>query len=252
MAAGSRLGYVYRNLQRLTLHAVILKTPAEGDEGMRLYQLFALNFLVIFAVIIGCGGDNAVDTREEEPGDGAPPGEKGGAIAGTILPPGISPLVVVLRNGIDFTNVIADEEGNYTISNLPAGEYSLQVVSTGFFTDTSVRNLQVKDGETVKASLIIMRARTEAATLLGKVVDQFDGQPLADAEIQIECSTGVCAALSAVTGQDGKFSIDIWSGLESNINVRKLGYRTQAIKVRALAPLEKFNLNPIALERFEQ
>lgn len=66
-------------------------------------------------------------------------------IRGSALPPGVSPLVLVLRNGVDFTSTIADEEGRYTISNLPAGEYSLQVIATGFFTDISIKNLELNN-----------------------------------------------------------------------------------------------------------
>ena len=116
--------------------------------------------------------------------------------------------MIVFRNGVDHTTTTADEAGRYEISNLLRGEYSLQVVATGFFTDISVRNLEVEPGRSVEAGLVILRERSEAATLVGQVLDKSNKLPLENAEIQIECSTGVCASLSAVS--DGKWEFLHW------------------------------------------
>jgi hypothetical protein len=222
-----------------------------GGMTMRFHRLFLLCLFVTGLSIHGCGDSPFMGKKEdftEEPitvGDNV-------TIMGSVLPAGITPLIVVLRNGIDFKNTVADEQGYYSIPNLPAGEYSVQVIATGFFTDISINHLELKAGETHEAEPVILIARSESATLLGQVVNKADNTPISDAKVQVECSTGVCALLSTVSDRTGKFSIQIWSGLSSNINVRKLGYRILPIRVKALKPNEKRDLGKIKMERLEQ
>ncbi|MCZ6679845.1 MAG: carboxypeptidase-like regulatory domain-containing protein [Candidatus Poribacteria bacterium] len=219
---------------------------------MPFHRLSLLCFVVMGLMVIGCGDNPTVDTKED-PSEDPATNESGATITGLVLPPGTNPLIIVLRNGIDVASTVTDDEGRYTLPNLTPGAYSLQVIKDPqFFTDISIRDLPVKAGEVSEAGLVILRERSQAATLLGQVVDASNGQPLPDAEVQIECATGVCAPLSAMSDREGKFSIDIWSGLGANVNVRKLGYRTQPIQVQALKPAEQFNLKQIALESLAQ
>ncbi|MDE0186639.1 MAG: carboxypeptidase-like regulatory domain-containing protein [Candidatus Poribacteria bacterium] len=173
------------------------------------------------------------------------------SIMGRILPAGIMPLIIVQRNGIDFKNTVADEEGNFTVPNLPVGEYSVRVIASGFFTDISMNHLELKVGETYVAEPVTLIARSEAATLLGLVVDKADNTPISDAVVHVECSTGVCALLSAASDQNGKFTIKIWSGLSSIFNVQKLGYQMSSFQVEALKPNEKHDLGKIIMERIK-
>jgi hypothetical protein len=218
---------------------------------MRVHHLSLLYFFALGLTVAGCGDNPTVDTTEN-PVEAPIANKDGATITGLVLPPGVGPQVIVLRNAIDFTNTIADEEGRYTISNLPGGDYSLEVIASGFFTDISINNLQLKAGDTHEAGLVILREQAQGATILGQVVDKSNDQPLPEVEVQVECSTGVCAPLSAESDQEGRFSIDLWSGLASNINVRKFGFRTKPIPVQALEPGQKFNLKQVQLERVAQ
>ncbi len=215
---------------------------------MWFYKLAALCLLIA----AGCG-DNGVPDAGGEPTDlDDSTYDAGARIMGRVLPPKIQPLVIVFRNGNDYTTTSADGTGRYEIGNLPRGEYSLQVVATGFFTDISVRNLKLEPGQSVEADLIILRERSAAATLVGQILDKSNNLPLENAEVQVECSTGVCASLSAMSDESGDFSIDLWSGLESNINVRKPGYKTFPRHVGALEPRQTFSLGQVMLERVAQ
>ena len=211
---------------------------------MWFYMLAALCLLIA----AGCGDDGAYDTGRESTNLADLTSDTGAKIVGRVLPPKIQPLVIVFRNGNDHTTATADETGRYEIENLPRGEYSLQVVATGFFTDISVRNLKLEPGQSVEADLVILRERLAAATLYGRVFDKSNGIPLENAEIQVECTTGVCASLSAVSDESGSFSIDLWSGLRSNINIRKPGYRTSPREVGALEPGQRYSLGRVLLE----
>ncbi len=213
-----------------------------------------LSWLCLFVTglaILACGDSSFTGKKEDSTQEPITAGDSV-TIMGRVLPVGIMPLIVVLRNGVDFKNTVTDEQGNYIIPNLPAGEYSVQVIATGFFTDISINHLELKAGEIHETEPVILIARSEAATLLGQVVDNVDNTPLSDARVQVECSTGVCALLSATSDQTGEFSIEIWSGLGSNINVQKLGYRISPIQVEALKPNEKRDLGKIKMERLEQ
>lgn len=211
---------------------------------MRIYRLVALCLLIA----AGCGDNPVYDPESASTDLDDPTSDTVARITGRILPPKIQPSVIVFRNGNDHTTTTADETGRYEIPNLIRGEYSLQVVATGFFTDISVRNLQIEPGQSVEADLIILRERSEAATLAGRIIDKSTQLPLENAEIQVECSTGICASLSAVSDQSGNFSIDLWSGLESNINVRKPGYKTFPHEVKALEPRQRFFIGKVMLE----
>ena len=218
---------------------------------MRFHRLSMSCLFVVGLMAIGCGDNLTLDTKENST-EAPTTISDTVTITGRMLPPGVIPQIIVIRNGTDFTNATVDEAGWYIISELPPGTYSLQVIANGFFTDISISNLELNAGEPYEADLVILQAQTQAATLLGRVVDKSTEGPLPDAEVQVECSTGVCAPLSAVSDQEGKFSIEIWSRLGANINVRKLGYRTLPIQVQALEPGGKKDLKMIKLERLER
>ena len=218
---------------------------------MRFVRLLWLCVYVVAPTFLGCSDGSFLGKREntvEKP----IAREDGVTIMGRVLPAGIMPLIIVRRNGVDFKNAVAGEAGNYSISNLPAGEYSVQVIATGFFTDISIKHLELKAGERHEAETVILIARSEAAVLIGQVVDKLDNSPISDATVKVDCTTGVCALLSAASDEIGKFSIEIWSGLSSIINVQKQGYRMAPIQVEALKPNEKRDLGKIKMVRLEQ
>ena len=211
---------------------------------MWFYKLIALCFLVA----MGCGNDEAYNTDGVPTDLGDQTSGSGARIGGRVLPPRIEPLVIVFRNGNDYTTTTADKTGRYEISNLPRGEYSLQVIATGFFTDISVRNLRVEPGQSVEADLIVLRERSVGATVVGQILDKSNKLPLENAEILVECSAGICATQRAVSDESGYFSIDLWSGLESKINVHKSGYKTSPRQVGALEPGQTFSIGQVMLE----
>ena len=218
-------------------------------------HLYGLLLFCAMAVGIGmttgCGDNPVTDTKVELP-KAKTDLEESGQVKGRVLPSGVNPLIVVIRNGVDFRSTIADEEGYFTISDLPGGEYSLQVIATGFFTDISISRIELKKGESHEVAPIILRQQSAGATLLGQVINQADGQPLAGAQVQIECAPGVCAPLGGTSGPDGNFSVKIWSGLGANVNVQKLGYRSVLVRVKALNPEQEFNVGEIELARIAQ
>ncbi|MDE0299292.1 MAG: carboxypeptidase regulatory-like domain-containing protein [Candidatus Poribacteria bacterium] len=216
----------------------------KGCSTVGLYRLAVFCLLIA----VGCGDSGTLEPASESRDFTDSDSETGAKITGRILPQKVQPLVIAYRNGNEYTTTTADETGRYEITLLHRGEYSLQVVATGFFTDISIRNLKVEPGQSVEADLVILRDRSEAATLVGQTVDKSNKLPLENAEIQVECSTGVCATLSAVSDESGRFSLDLWSGIASNIYIRKPGYVPFPRHVEALEPRQRFSLGQVMME----
>ena len=215
------------------------------------YGLLLFYALTAMVGLTGCGDNPTTDVEakslEAEMDLGA-----GAQIMGRVLPSGVSPLIVVIRNGVDFRSTVADEEGYFIISDLPGGEYSLRVIATGFFTDISRARIELGAGESYQVVTIVLRQRSAGATLLGQVINKVDGQPLAGVAVHVECATSVCAPLGGTSGVDGTFSVKIWSGLGANVNVRKHGYQSALVRVKALQPNQKFDVGKIELARIAQ
>jgi hypothetical protein len=217
----------------------------------QLYRLLLFYMLTAVVGLAGCGDNPVNDAASESPEVQTDLGA-GAELTGRVLPSGVSPLIVLIRNGVDFRSTVADEEGYFTISDLPSGEYSLQVIATGFFTDISVARIELEKGESHEVAPIVLRQQSAGATLLGQVINKSDGQPLAGAAVQVECAPRVCAALGGTSGPDGTFSVKIWSGLGANVNVRKHGYQTVLVRVKALNPEQEFDVGKIELVRIPQ
>ena len=166
---------------------------------------------------------------------------------GTVQP--IEALVVLQRNGVDFRTTLADDEGKWTMSELPKGDYSLYVVASGYFTDISRSNLTVADGETLDVGTVALRQHTDAATLIGQVTDKTNGHPIPESDINIICVTGICAPINGVTDSDGNFSIQLWSGLAGNVNIKTQDHRPTFVHVQALPPRQTFDLGTVLLEK---
>lgn len=216
-----------------------------------LYGLLLFCALIAGGGLAGCGDNPTTDAEAESP-EAEMDLEAGGQITGRVFPSGVSPLIVVIRNGLDFRSTVADEAGYFTILDLPSGEYSLQIIATGFFTDISVAHVELAKGESHKVAPIVLRRRSAGATLFGRVVNKADGQPLTGTEVQVECAPRVCAALGGTSGVDGTFSVKIWSGLGANVNIQKHGYRSVLVRVKALQPDQKFDMGKIELARIGQ
>lgn len=201
-----------------------------------------LLMLGIYTVLVGCESESPIQT---EPNVNVT--EESGELTGTVQP--IEALVVLQRNGADFRSTIANDEGRWILSELPIGNYSLYVVASGYFTDISRSDITVDVDETFDVGTVSLRPHTEAATLIGKVVDSTDGNPIPKSEINVICVTGICAPVIGITDSEGNFSIQLWSGLAGKVNIKTQDHRITIINVQELHPKQTFDLGAVSLER---
>lgn len=82
-----------------------------------------------------------------------------GAITGTVVP-GIARPSITAISSSDTVTTVADTTGNYTIGYLSSGTYSLQIVpSDTTYTDTTLSNISVVNGQTTKVDTVALQSR---------------------------------------------------------------------------------------------
>jgi len=201
-------------------------------------KLLMSAMFILFGV--GCGD---VDTSEEA--NDNPLNEivqTKGSIKGVIAPLNIDASVIVVEEGEPIQLVMADSEGEYIISDLPAGEFDLEVIAPFHFTDISLKRVQVIPGQATLVEKVTLRSWADAATLTGLVIDAQTGDAIEKANIIIECSSSVCSDLFTATEANGSFKADIWPDLESRIIINKIGYKTENVPLESLGKNGKLHL----------
>lgn len=144
------------------------------------------------------------------------------------------------------TEAMTDSEGRFRIEDLPGGRFDLSAERRGF-AKVRVPGVTISAEEPVTdLGTVIM---LEGASLAGQVVDP-DGQPLADAKVEVKDQGGGLAAMlelatagaqepDAVTGADGRFEVeDLQPQGTVSVAVERKGYR-QASELSVKMPVEE-------------
>jgi MYXO-CTERM domain-containing protein len=111
----------------------------------------------------------------------------------------------------------SDSNGYYSFSNVPAGDYAVKAVRTGF--DAKSASLTVASGSNHRD--LLLEARN--VTISGTVSNAANGQALSGAEVRL-CCPGSSGELKATSGSDGRFSLDAKAGWHS-LSVRRPGFQ---------------------------
>ena len=209
------------------------------ETNNKALSAFIAFFMVTVSFWAGCGDVEILEETDEEPSKGV--AQTTGGIKGIVAPPDIDVGIIVVKDGEQINFVMANAQGEYAISNLPAGEFDLEVTAPFHFIDISLKRVQVIPGQTTLADKVTLRPWEDAAAFTGSVFDAETGQPIEKVNIRIECATSVCSPLFTATEADGSFKIDIWPDLESNVIISKIGYKTENVRVKALGKKGKGN-----------
>ena len=200
-----------------------------------------LPFVLLIVLACACVGAGlctltgcASDAADDLPGDMSDTRTAVTAIRGQVEPRVSGVGVIGVRNGVSSAIDTTNDEGVYTLHDIPAGEYNLIASGPGFFTDTSVRNVIAEKGQETVAPLITMRQLTAAAILRGQAVADTAGTALAGVHVTVECRTGVCSNITAVTDADGRFEVGIWPELGARVVFQMAGYEPAFINVDAV------------------
>ncbi|MGG4167943.1 carboxypeptidase regulatory-like domain-containing protein [Rossellomorea vietnamensis] len=129
-----------------------------------------------------------------------------GALIGTVQDPNAVAIpgatVTVFQNNIQVGSVITDSNGNYMVSGLPPGSYTV-VVSAPNYTTESVAAM-IENGQTTTVNVTL---NEDPGTLTGFVRDT-NNVPIPGGSVTVQISTGAgIIVATTVTAPDGSYTV---------------------------------------------
>ena len=124
--------------------------------------------------------------------------------------------------GMPYKHTITDADGSYSITDIPAGTYSLGAVKEGYLLSDAA-GVTLADGVTTKIDLVCTQDTTLSLGAIAGVLtikDPLDGssKPLAGAKISLQNATGETLA-ATYTAEDGEFAFyDLIDGVYTLIS----------------------------------
>jgi hypothetical protein len=144
---------------------------------------------------------------------------------------------VTLRPHEVEQRVLSEKDGRFFLGMLQAGSYELTVAAKGF--RVVKRSVRVAPQEQAKLDPVRL---SPAEALEGKVVDGLSREPVAGATVSVTDPPG---AGSAVSGEEGVFSLPAASEEALLLEVRAEGYPPASVKV---APESQASGEPLEVE----
>jgi large repetitive protein len=129
-----------------------------------------------------------------------------GALVGTVQDLNAVPIagatVTVFQNNIQIGSVITDANGNYMVSGLPSGSYTVVVSAPNYTTETVAAVIEIGQTTTVNVTL-----NENPGTLTGFVRDT-NNDPIAGGSVTVQISTGAgIIVATTVTAPDGSYTV---------------------------------------------
>lgn len=124
--------------------------------------------------------------------------------------------------GMPYKHTITDVDGSYSMTDIPAGTYSLGAVKEGYLLSDAA-GVTLADGVTTKIDLVCTQDTTLSLGAIAGVLtikDLLDGssKPLAGAKISLQNATGETLA-ATYTAADGEFAFyDLIDGVYTLIS----------------------------------
>ncbi len=177
-----------------------------------------------FSQINGAGTVQAGGTLIFSPSmSTTPPTATTGELKGTVVDSATGlPLsgAMIAASGAGIYTASADASGNFSLSSMDAGSYTISVSSTGYGTRTYTVTIIAGTATNLGSIALVMNATT--GTVQGKVTDASNGAPIAGAAITVTGST----TWTAVTSADGTYKITGIAPGAITISADKTGYIT--------------------------
>ena len=159
--------------------------------------------------------------------------------AGVAIP---GAMVVIEDAGLSATTAA---DGYYLFEDIPAGTYSIAASAHEYYPESALVTIEGGKTTTQDITLQAIRIYSVSHVLSGAVKDSATGEPLWGVTVTIEGTS-----LSAITGDDGSYSIsDVEAGVY-NVTASKSGYASQTRTVTVESDsIADFEL--IALVRYD-
>ncbi|PFG06479.1 carboxypeptidase regulatory-like domain-containing protein [Bacillus sp. es.034] len=129
-----------------------------------------------------------------------------GALVGIVQDPNAAAIpgamVTVYQNNIKISSVVTDTNGQYMVSGLPPGSYTVVVSAPNYTTETVAA--MIENGQTTTLNVTL---NENPGTLTGFVRDS-NNNPIAGGDITVQISTGTgIIVATTVTATDGSYTV---------------------------------------------
>lgn len=142
----------------------------------------------------------------------------GGALSGV--------LVSVTSGPNEGETTATDSLGNYSLSDLSPGTYSLQFSRNGFTTRT-VSAIHVAARQTITQNVVLTPGGTGGGSLSGTVADSSTGEVLSGVSVRLSLNGGVVD--TATTDSSGQYSFAALTAGTYSVRFSKSGYTVQTL-----------------------
>ena len=149
--------------------------------------------------------------------------------------------VLLYLNGDELKNVYTDEEGNYTLTALAPGDYTLKISATGYNTYENTVSVKKNEVTYAEASMMVDRKKTTEGTVYGNIVNALTGEKLDGVtyEVRKNWNNSLGAPLESGTA-DESYSLKLEAGnytihftkadfIANNVNVTVVGDKSSEI-----------------------
>lgn len=174
-----------------------------------------------------------------------------GKIQGSISPITAHDAEVLVFQSGNYLKTVRVKDGAFEVIWLSPGYYHLMIVATGFFTNITLKAVQVKAGEVTNVGRVVLLEKVElgweSPRVSGKITDVETKLPIAQANVRVECGDGVCV-FDSKSDDDGKYIITVWPDLLPILTISKAGYRSFGKEFAPMRRGERHTLD-VELER---
>lgn len=174
-----------------------------------------------------------------------------GMVRGSISPITAHDAEVLVFQSGNYQKTVKVKDGAFEVTELSPGYYHLMVVATGFFTNITLKSVEVKAGEATNVGRVVLLEKVElgweSPRVSGKITDVETKLPIAQAKVRVECGDGVCV-FDSQSDNEGKYIITVWPDLLPILTISKSGYRSFSKEFAPMRRGENQTLN-VELEK---
>ncbi|MCF6137924.1 carboxypeptidase regulatory-like domain-containing protein [Pseudalkalibacillus berkeleyi] len=144
-------------------------------------------------------------------------------------------IIVTDENGVITANTLTDETGNYLITSLAPGTYSIRALALGC--DSEAKELRIIAGESTTINFLLT---SDPSTVRGNVTDT-KGNPLNDVSVRVYNADGLLLNLG-VTSREGEYVIGSIPGETLTFIASLPGFKPD-VKVVDVPPNSNLTIN---------
>ncbi|MBT3265906.1 carboxypeptidase regulatory-like domain-containing protein [Candidatus Poribacteria bacterium] len=192
-------------------------------------------------LIAACGAETPTDTTDVGPVTGT--------IEGFTAPIDISLAEVVVFVGDREVRRAEFRHGEFSVADLPAGVYRLEVRAFGYQVNDAARDVVLAPGQSLDLGRFVLVGdgdlMADIPRVTGTLTDAVSAVPVAGAAVQVTCSAGICSVQRSTTDADGGFVV--LAPAEQDIQVSFLAEGYDALFL-SLGPISLGAMRDIAPE----